>query len=145
VAFRWLKIIFLRDKVQAPSAFSYTTSCRCWHACASFWTNFGWLYRQGDRLIFTACSVAVVKAHQPKLSSLDLKFSTYNLPTARIFDVLVKALYVSATFRTNTYMLCAFGQCGVLGYPYGTTTSIHANKNGSQHERKATRIFEKMP
>jgi hypothetical protein len=71
----------------------------------------------------TVCSVAVVKAHQPKLSSLELKFSTLRLIHARIFDVLVQTLYVSATSRANTYMLCAFGQCGVLGYPNGTTTS----------------------
>jgi hypothetical protein len=64
-----------------------------------------------------------------------LKFSTYNLPTARIFDVLVKALYVSATFRTNTYMLCAFGQCGVLGYPYGTTTSMPTKMARNMKER----------
>jgi hypothetical protein len=50
--FRWLKMIILCDEVQAPPAFSYTTSCRYWYACASFWTNFGWLYRQGGCLNF---------------------------------------------------------------------------------------------
>ena len=40
------------DEVQAPSDFLYTTSFRCWHTCAPVWTNFGWLYRQGERLNF---------------------------------------------------------------------------------------------
>jgi hypothetical protein len=73
----------------------------------------------------TACSVAVVKAHQPKLWSLGLNLEFYHLRLiyARVFDVLAKTLYISVTSRAIAYMLCVFGQCGVLGYPYGTTAS----------------------
>jgi hypothetical protein len=70
-------MIFLRDEGQVPPEFSYSTSCSCWHACASFWTNFSWLYRQGGRLIFNrmlyCCRQgAPTTRDQPKLSSLDL-------------------------------------------------------------------------
>jgi hypothetical protein len=42
---------------------------------------------------------------------------------ARIFDVLFRTPYVIVRYRTNTYILRVFGQCGVLGFPFGTTTS----------------------
>jgi hypothetical protein len=62
--------------VQAPSDFSYTTSCCCWHTCAPVWTNFGWMYRQGGRLNFNhmlcCCHIEV---YQPKLLSFDLNFT----------------------------------------------------------------------
>ena len=43
---------------------------------------------------------------------------------ARIFGVLFKTLYVSVSLCANTYMLCAIGQCGVLGFPCRTSTSL---------------------
>ena len=43
---------------------------------------------------------------------------------ARIFGVLFKTLYVSVTLCANTYMSCAIGQCGVLGFPCRTSTSL---------------------
>jgi hypothetical protein len=117
-------MVIFCDEVQAPSDFSYTTSCRCWHTCAPVWTNFGWLYRhKGGVSTSTTCSVAVIEVHQPKLWSLDFKFAPIRLLYARIFGVLFNTLYVSVTSRTITYILCAIGQCGVLGFPYGTTTS----------------------
>jgi hypothetical protein len=42
---------------------------------------------------------------------------------ARTSDVLFKTLHVFVTFRAITYMLCAIGQCGLLGFPYRTSTS----------------------
>jgi hypothetical protein len=51
LALQWLfggsKLYFYVTRCRHHLFFSYTTSCRCWHACASFWANFGWLYRQG--------------------------------------------------------------------------------------------------
>ena len=123
LAFQWLKMAIFCDEVQTPSDFSYTTSCRCWQTRAPVWTNFGWLTAKGGRLNFNhSCSVAVIEVHQPKLLSFGLYFTpaTYE---ARIFDVLFKTLYGIVRYRTNTYMLCVFGQCGVLGFPFGTTTS----------------------
>jgi hypothetical protein len=73
----------------------------------------------------TTCSVAVIEVSQPKLLSLDfnLQFCSLRLIYARMFGVLVKTLYDPVCYRTKTYMLCAFGQCGVLGFPYRTSTS----------------------
>jgi hypothetical protein len=69
-------MIIFCDEVQAPSDFSYTTSCRCWHTCAPVWTNFGWMYRQGGGVsASTTCSVAVIEVHQPNILSLDFKFA----------------------------------------------------------------------
>jgi hypothetical protein len=79
--------------------------------------------RQGARLNFNHnCSVAVIEVHQPKILSFGLYFTpaTYE---ARIFDVLFKTLYGIVRYRTNTNILRVFGQCGVLGFPFGTTTS----------------------
>jgi hypothetical protein len=79
--------------------------------------------RQGARLNFNHnCSVAVIEVHQPKLLSFGLYFTpaTYE---ARIFDVLFKTLYGIVRYRTNTYILRAIRQCGVLGFRFGTTTS----------------------
>jgi hypothetical protein len=64
----------------------------------------------------TACSVAVIEVHQPIFLSLDLNFApTAYLRTDR-FGILFEALCVSVTSRAVTYMLCAIGQCGVLGF-----------------------------
>ena len=79
--------------------------------------------RQGARLNFNHnCSVAVIEVHQPKLLSFGLYFTpaTYE---ARIFDVLFKTLYGIVRYRTNTYILRAIRQRGVLRFPFGTTTS----------------------
>ena len=42
---------------------------------------------------------------------------------ARTFDVLFKTLHVSVSLCAITYMLCAIGQCGLLGFPFRTSTS----------------------
>jgi len=79
--------------------------------------------RQGARLNFNHnCSVAVIEVHQPKLLSFGLYFTpaTYE---ARIFDVLFNTLYGIVRYRTNTYILRAIRQCGVLRFPFGTATS----------------------
>jgi hypothetical protein len=81
VAFRWLKMIFLRDEVQTPSIFSYTTSCSCCHACAAFWTNFSWLYRQGDRFIFNHVLCCCHPGATTKTFVIWLQFCTYDLST----------------------------------------------------------------
>jgi hypothetical protein len=86
---------------------------------------------------------AVVNAHQPKPWSLDFNFTTYDLPTARAFDILAGALNASVTSSTNTYILCVIGQCAVLGDSFGTSTPTR-QRIGSQ-ERETTRRFEKLP
>jgi hypothetical protein len=78
---------------------------------------------KGGRLNFNRMPCCCHRGAPTKTFVSWLEFSTYNLPTARIFDVLAKALYISVTSRTIAYMLRVFGQCGVLGCPYGTTTS----------------------
>jgi hypothetical protein len=120
-------MVIFCDEVQAPSEFSYTTSCRCWHTCAPAWTNFGWLYRQGGRLNFNHMLCCCHRGVPTKLLSFDFNFApTSSLRTdlrPRAFDVLLKALHVCVTFRAITYMLCAIGQCGLLGFPFRTSTS----------------------
>jgi hypothetical protein len=123
-------MVIFCDEVQAPSDFSYATSCRCccWHTCAPVWTNFGWLYRQGGRLNFNhmlcCCHIEVTGS---RCTNQNFGLLTSNLHLrliyARTSDVLFKILHVSVTSRASTYILCAIGQCGVLGFPYGTTTS----------------------
>jgi hypothetical protein len=39
---------------------------------------------------------------------------------ARTFGILVNTLHICVTFRAITYMLCAMGQCGLLGFPFRT-------------------------
>jgi hypothetical protein len=111
-------VVIFRDEVQAPPAFSYTTSCRCWHACASFWANFGWLYRQGGRLNFNRMPCCCRQGAPTKTLVSWLEFYHLRLIYAQIFNALARALNVSVTSSTNTHILCVFGQCGVLVYPF---------------------------
>jgi hypothetical protein len=95
----------------------------------------------------TACSVAVVKAYQPKLSSFGLNFTTttYRID-ALVFDDLFKALCVNVRFRANAYIMCVFGQyiwcvvcCDIhMARPRPPGTEL-------ARERKATRKSEKVP
>ena len=121
--FRWLKMIFLPDE-GADTIYFFRTSLR------AVGNTLADLFRptsadcttKGGVSSSTVCSVPVIEVHKPKLLSFGLYFTpaTYE---ARIFDVLFKTLYGIVRYRTNTYMLCVFGQCGVLGFPFGTTTS----------------------
>ena len=71
----------------------------------------------------TTCSVAVIEVHQPQ--NFGLLTSNLHLRhiDARTFGVLFKTLHVSVSLCAITYMLCAIGQCGLLGFPFRTSTS----------------------
>jgi hypothetical protein len=93
----------------------------CWHTCAPVWTNFGWLYRQGGRLNFNHVLCCCHRgAHQPKLLSLDLNFAPTHGPSTSCSRPFMFVL-PPAQLRTCC-VLCAIGQCGLLGFPFRTST-----------------------
>jgi hypothetical protein len=55
-----------------------------------------------------------------KLLQVVLAHAPIAIPIARIFGVLFKALHVSVTIRAITYMFCAMGQRGLLGFSFRT-------------------------
>jgi hypothetical protein len=89
----------------------------------------------------TACSVAVIKVHQPKLLSLDLDLATTTYQPHGSSTFWSTPFIFSVRYRAITYMLCAIGQCGAgisIWHDH-----VHTNKNGSRYER--TSGFEKLP
>ena len=118
-------MVIFCDKVQAPSDFSSsTTSCRCFRACASVWTNFGWPVP--PRVVSELEPLALLLSSRCTNQNFCLVTSNMRLGhiDARIVGVLVNTLYVGDTSPANRYMLCAMGQCGLLGFPCRTSTSL---------------------
>jgi hypothetical protein len=121
---RWLKMIILRDEVQAPPAFSYVyhTSLRAVAVTLAdlFGPTSAGCTAKGGVSTSTACPVAVVKAHQPIFLSLDLNLvpTTYyphgSLTSWSTPFILIGVTSRAITYLGVTYMLCAIGQCGVL-------------------------------
>jgi hypothetical protein len=84
----------------------------------------------------TTCCVAVIEVHQPKRLSLDWNFA----PRAYLRTDLRRSVQgpVCLCYFPRHYVhasVCAIGQCGVLGFPYGTTHHGHTNKSGLRGER----------
>jgi hypothetical protein len=137
-------MVILCDKVQAPSDFSYTTSCRCWHTCAPVWTNFGWLYRQGGRLNSNHMLCCCHRVHQPKLLSLDLNFA----PTAYLRTGLRRSVQGSVCFcyfpRQYVHAVCDRPMRGARISIWDD--HVHTNKSGLRGERPRgdSRISEKV-
>ena len=121
--FRWLKMIFLPDEVQTPSIFSV-------HHFVPLLKRLR-IFLDQLQLTLPPRGASHLQPYALLLSSRCTNQNFCHLACilhlrhidAPIFDVLFKTLYVSVRYRTDTHMLRVFRQCGVLGCPFGTTTS----------------------
>jgi hypothetical protein len=140
--------IFIRGEGQAPSVFFRTplravagTPAHLFGPTSAGCTAKG----KGGVTSPTACSVAVVKAHQPKISPLGLNFTptTYRPHGSSTSCSRPCVLVLLPAQIRIVYMLCVFGQCGVLGCPYRARPRLSGKELA--RERKTTRKSEKGP
>jgi hypothetical protein len=116
-------MVIFCDEVQAPSDFRTPLRAVAGTLAHLFGPTSAGCTAKGGVSTSTTCSVAVTSRCTNQNFCLLTGLLHLGLIYARIFGVLFKTLYACFTSRAITYMLCAIGQCWVLGFPYGATTS----------------------
>ena len=117
-------MVIFCDEVQAPSDFSSTTSWRLLPRLRIFLDQLR--LAVPSRGASDLQPLALLRSSRGTNQNFCLVTSNMRLGhiDARIVGVLVNTLYVGDTSPAIPYMSCAMGQCGLLGFPCRTSTSL---------------------